>query len=125
MRILSFVAVSMLLLVLGLAGCQRATQPANTNAEHKHGDKKHADKDDAKIKAALAKLSPENRKLAEEQMMCPISGDRLGSMGTPIKIMLKGQPVMLCCDGCQKDAKANPDKTLAKVKELREAKAQK
>jgi hypothetical protein len=34
--------------------------------------------------------------------------------------MVKDQPVFLCCKGCQKKALADPDKTLAKVKELRD-----
>ena len=39
-------------------------------------------------------------------------------MGVPEKIMLKDQPVFLCCDGCVAKAKANPEKTLATVAEL-------
>jgi hypothetical protein len=75
---------------------------------------------DAEIKASLAKLSPEDRKLAEEQHFCAVQNDhRLGSMGMPIKVMVKDQPVFLCCGNCQKKALADPDKTLAKVTELR------
>ena len=40
-------------------------------------------------------------------------------MGPPIKIELKGQPVYLCCKGCQKRAEADPDKTLATVAALK------
>jgi hypothetical protein len=75
----------------------------------------------AKVKANLAKLSQEDRQLAEEQKWCAIEDDHLlGSMGKPYKVMVKGQPVFLCCKGCEKEAKAEPDKTLAKVKELKE-----
>jgi len=71
-------------------------------------------------KASLARLDPEDRKLAEEQKYCVVQNDkRLGSMGTPVKIMVKGQPVFLCCGGCEKKALADPDKTLAKVEELK------
>lgn len=78
-------------------------------------------KDDAKIKANLAKLSPQDRKLAEAQRWCAVEDDnRLGAMGVPIKVVLKGQPVFLCCKGCVKEAKENPDATLHKVKELKE-----
>jgi hypothetical protein len=76
--------------------------------------------DEATIKANLAKLSPEDRKLAEEQKWCAIENESLlGAMGTPIKIMIKDQPVFLCCKGCVKSAKKDPDKTLEKVKELK------
>jgi hypothetical protein len=76
--------------------------------------------DEAKIKANLAKLSEKDRKLAEAQRFCPIEQDtRLGSIGKPVKIVIKGEPVFLCCSDCREDAEKNPDKTLAKVKELR------
>jgi hypothetical protein len=78
------------------------------------------DSEDAGIEANLANLSPEDRRLAEEQKFCAIeSENRLGVMGTPIKIMMKDQPVFLCCKGCRKKALADPDRTLAKVKELK------
>jgi hypothetical protein len=77
--------------------------------------------DEAKIKENIAKLPEKDRKLAEEQKYCALEDEhRLGSMGMPIKIEIKGQPVFLCCKGCKDDALANPDKTLAKVKELKE-----
>jgi hypothetical protein len=86
----------------------------------KDPDKTLAKVEDVKIKAELDKLDPADRKLAEEQKFCAISTDgRLGSMGKPIKVMLKDQPVFLCCKHCEKHAKADPDKTLAQVKKLK------
>lgn len=74
----------------------------------------------------LAKLSPEDRKLAEEQKFCAVlSKNLLGSMGVPDKLIINGQPVFLCCDGCETRAKAHADRTLAKVQELKEANAKK
>ncbi|HTU20233.1 MAG TPA: TIGR03000 domain-containing protein [Gemmataceae bacterium] len=74
----------------------------------------------ATIAANLSKLSPADRKLAEAQKVCPIHpDDPLGSMGVPVKIRVKGQPVFLCCKECMEMAQADPDKTLAKVKELK------
>lgn len=75
---------------------------------------------DADIKANLAKLAPEDRKLAEEQKFCVVESDtRLGAMGVPLKIMVKDQPVFLCCKNCIKQAQDDPEKTLAKLKELK------
>ena len=72
------------------------------------------------VKAARAKLSPEDRKLVEAQEYCVVMNDsRLGEMGEPLKVMVKDQPVFLCCKGCQKKALADPEKTLAKVEELK------
>ena len=54
-----------------------------------------------RIKAELAKLSPEDRHLAERQVFCAIDQDSpLGSTGPIFKEMIKGQPVFLCCKGC-------------------------
>ena len=70
----------------------------------------------------LAALSPEDRKIAMAQGTCPISGSPLGSMGPPVRIVIKGQVVFLCCNGCVEEARKNPDKTLEKVSQLKAAK---
>jgi membrane fusion protein, copper/silver efflux system len=75
---------------------------------------------DAKITAALAALSPADRALAEQQRTCPIlPNSRLGSMGTPVKLLLEGETVFICCPGCKDQATSNPQKTVDRVKELR------
>ena len=121
--------------VFVVAGCTNNTTPAartgttspvadagktGTDGKKSNGDKQNGEaSDEAEIKAALAKLSPTDRKLAEAQKWCAESDERLGSMGAPIKVTIKGEPVFLCCGGCKKDAERNPDKTLAKVAELK------
>ena len=75
---------------------------------------------EAEISASLAKLSPENRRLAQAQGYCPVMREnRLGVMGTPVKLMVGNQPVFLCCAGCKRRALANPDQTLAIVADLK------
>jgi hypothetical protein len=75
---------------------------------------------DPEVVAERAKLSPEDRALVEAQEWCVINNDeRLGSMGPPVKLTVNGQPVFICCEGCQKKALADPDKTLAKLEELK------
>jgi hypothetical protein len=75
---------------------------------------------EAKIKAALAQLDPDDREAAEEQKYCAVqTSNRLGSMGKPIKLTIKDETVFLCCDGCEKTALKDPDKTLARVEEVR------
>ncbi len=75
----------------------------------------------AKITQALARLAPDDRKVAEAQKFCPILADsRLGSMGVPVKMILDGNAVFLCCDGCKKAAAKNPEETLRKVQQLKE-----
>ena len=74
---------------------------------------------EATIRANLAKLPEKDRKLAEAQKWCAVeTDDRLGASGVPVKILIKDQPVFLCCKSCIDQARKNPDQTLARVKEL-------
>ena len=100
----------------GTTGNPQSQGPANQGTGQ--GD------DEASIRANLEKLGPEDRKLAEEQGFCAVETEnRLGSMGVPFKVEVKGQPVFLCCDGCETRAKAHADRTLARVQQLREKEA--
>ncbi len=75
--------------------------------------------EEAKLAAALAGMPVEQRRLVEAQQFCPIlEQNRLGSMGTPVKVTIEGTTVFLCCDGCKKSALASPKQTLAKVVKL-------
>ena len=108
--------------VVGLAvGCNA---PVVTTAPPPTASTSAADsplsQEEKEIQEQLAKLDPAERAAVEAQRWCAISnGERLGEMGPPVKITLKGQAVYLCCKGCQKRAEADPDKTLAKVEELK------
>jgi len=73
----------------------------------------------AKTDASLSKLSDDDKRLVEAQKVCPVLGTQLGSMGPPVKVMLDGQPVFLCCSGCKQKAIDHPQETLAKVAELK------
>jgi len=122
MNYLHLLSASIVGVSLVLVGCQR--EPANTETDPKksdHADHKHADESsEDDIKAARAKLSKEDFALVEAQDYCPIMVDnRLGEMGVPFKVMIQEQPVFLCCKGCRTKALANPEKTLAKVEELK------
>ncbi|GEM_PF-1439965 len=45
---------------------------------------------------------------ATVQGICPVSGEKLGSMGSPIKVKAGQQELFLCCDGC-KGKPLNPE----------------
>jgi multidrug efflux pump subunit AcrA (membrane-fusion protein) len=66
----------------------------------------------------IAKLAAGDREQALTQRLCPVSGEPLGSMGVPIKVVLKGHAVFLCCKGCESQAKGNPDRFLNKLTEF-------
>jgi hypothetical protein len=46
------------------------------------------------------------------QKTCKVSGQPLGSMGTPIKVSLGERSTYLCCQNCLKKVQAEPDKYL-------------
>lgn len=120
-------SLAVLAFTLGLSGCGSATdspplQPAQqepggdaAGAEHEHAE--HAEHEaHGEYEEALAQLSEADRALAEKQKICPVSGQPLGSMGKPYKITVKGREVLLCCQGCEAQITADPDKYLAKLK---------
>lgn len=76
------------------------------------------------VAAERAKLSPEDRALVEAQEWCVVSPEeRLGSMGPPLKLDIKGQPVFVCCKGCKRKAESEPEKTLQTAAEHRAKRA--
>ncbi len=107
------VAATAILAAVAFTGCN-----ANQDKPHAAAPTSQAKPDD--VAAERAKLDPADRALVEAQEWCVVSSDeRLGSMGLPLKLDIKGQPVFVCCKGCKRKAEADPDKTLAKVEELK------
>jgi hypothetical protein len=43
-----------------------------------------------------------DRLLIAAQKICPVTGEELGSMGTPVKVMVGEEAAFLCCAGCTK-----------------------
>jgi Cu(I)/Ag(I) efflux system membrane fusion protein len=66
----------------------------------------------------IKKLPSEDQQLAIKQVSCPVTGEPLGSMGPPSKVIIEGQPVFLCCAGCEIEARENAAETLQKVAKL-------
>ncbi len=90
------------LLLLAAWGCSKGDAPAPpVNAA------------DDPVAAALAELAPEDRAAAEAQGICPVSNEKLGSMGKPYAVEVKGRKVFLCCQGCEDALRSDPDKYLA------------
>lgn len=46
---------------------------------------------------------------------CLVTGNKLGSMGTPVALVHEGQEVRLCCRPCVAKFKANPERYLSKL----------
>ncbi|WP_339736080.1 efflux RND transporter periplasmic adaptor subunit [uncultured Gimesia sp.] len=66
----------------------------------------------AEMIAALSKLSTEERSIAENQRICPVTMMRLGSMGAPTKVDVDGKPIFICCEGCRESLLDDPKKYL-------------
>ena len=82
-------------------------------AQAEHDDAPYA----AAIAEAMAELSEEDRALAEQQKICPVSMEPLGSMGVPMKVSVDGREVFICCEGCTTPLQEDPEKYLANLKE--------
>ena len=46
---------------------------------------------------------------------CPVSGEKLGSMGEPVVIQHEGREIKFCCDSCVPKFKKDPVKYLEKL----------
>jgi hypothetical protein len=103
----------------GASGSDSASQAESSTST---STTRAASKKEGSLSAAqleqIKKLSPEDQKLALKQKSCPVTGEPLGSMGMPSKVIVAGQPVFLCCAGCEMEAQQNADETLRKVAKL-------
>lgn len=119
------IACSLMLASFFTIGCNSSTEtqqpPASdtdavTNSEEAaETEATGSEGPDDEVKAELAKLSPEDAASAEQQRICPVSGQLLGSMGPPIKVEVDGREVWICCEGCRDPLLENPEKHLASL----------
>jgi len=72
------------------------------------------------IRANLAMLGPDDRRLVDVQRVCVADGcgARLGEGGPPRKVVLQNQPIFFCCEECARWARAHPTEALAKLHTL-------
>lgn len=84
---------------------------ATTGDGHKHDGAHDHGKDKEEVK-----LSADDLAAVKAQKICPVTKEKLDSMGVPIKVDVKGGPIWVCCKSCIKEVKANPEKFLAVLK---------
>lgn len=60
------------------------------------------------IQESLDQLTPGERAAAARQEICPVTQAKLGSMGKPLKVIVEGREVFICCKGCAKPLKKRP-----------------
>ena len=105
---------------LGCGGGPSSTKELTKDSAAKDTDKtaaKDADKT-ADDLPGLKELDEADRKLAEQQEVCPVSGSPLGSMDKPYKMTVKNRVVFLCCEDCKAEINKDPDKYLKKLDAL-------
>lgn len=59
--------------------------------------------------------APPKKPEPASQKTCPVSGNKLGAMGDPVTVESNGRKILLCCPGCVKKFKADPDTYIKKV----------
>lgn len=69
----------------------------------------------SKLLVTVAMLDDSDGARIERQKVCAVSGGKLGSMGSPIKVLVGDQTIYLCCKGCLGKVQANPEAYLQKV----------
>ncbi|HYW81465.1 MAG TPA: heavy metal-binding domain-containing protein [Thermoguttaceae bacterium] len=67
------------------------------------------------LPVTVAPLTEADRAGIARQKVCAVRGSQLGSMGTPVKVLLGDQPIYLCCKGCLGKVQKNPAAYLPKA----------
>lgn len=96
-----------------LIGCAEQTATTPQQAEPVFSDWQAGLDEDVVV--ALSELPEADRQAALAQKVCPVTDKQLGSMDKPPKVIVDGQEVFLCCDGCEPEISSDPEKYLAKL----------
>ena len=64
------------------------------------------------IAVALFTACPTTKPLPYGDDICIVSGNKLGSMGTPVSIVHEGREIKFCCSPCIKKFNKSPEKYL-------------
>ena len=122
---IALICILPVMMMAVLAGCGGSTNATNGTANDSSkntaaGNSTAKDAGQAEDLPGLKELDEADRKLAEKQKVCPVSGSPLGTadMGKPYKMTVKGRVIFLCCDGCKKAVEKDKDGILKKVDAL-------
>lgn len=67
------------------------------------------------LRVIVATLIQADEIAIRAQVRCPVSDQPLGAHGPPIKLLVDGRPLFVCCQGCVSKVQENPDRYLAGV----------
>ena len=74
---------------------------------------------DVTMLAAIQMLPDEDQTPALEQIICPVTNYKLGSMGAPPKVMIGDRAVFLCCEGCRDRLMKDPQGYLTMLQTMK------
>lgn len=75
----------------------------------------------AKLPVSVVATADSDRAAIAQQKVCPVMDAQLGSMGTPVKVLVGDRPVYLCCIGCLGKIQRNPEAYLPSAAQARSA----
>ena len=113
-NVLQLATAALLVFAVGCGKSETDHDAPGAREGHDHGSEGHNESPE-ESKDPFAGLSAEDAKLAKAQETCPVSDEKLGDMGTPVKVMVGDRPVFICCASCRKTLLNDPDKYLAKL----------
>lgn len=87
-------------IAIALASCSEGDK----TSDHEHSDHEHS--------SSVTPQSDSDYPLTT----CVVSGEDLGSMGTPVEVTHEGTTVKLCCKSCIDEFNETPEKFVAKLK---------
>lgn len=73
----------------------------------------------ASPKVAVVATGDADQAAIAKQKTCPVTGLELGSMGTPVKLLVGDKSLYLCCQGCVGKVKAHPENYITRATEAR------
>jgi YHS domain-containing protein len=71
-----------------------------------------------KPQVTLAALDQGDEAGIARQRVCPVTGAALDSMGSPVKVLVGGQALYLCCKGCLAKVQSAPEAYLRKASQV-------
>lgn len=66
------------------------------------------------LAVSVARLTQADQAGIARQKICPVMDVELGEDGPPIKLLVGGRPLYVCCDDCVDEVRKNPERYLAK-----------
>ena len=69
--------------------------------------------------AAIQMLGDDDQPVAIDQVICPVTKYKLGSMGVPPKATIDGKDVYLCCEGCREALMKEPQMYLIMLETMK------